>query len=365
MRNKRKIALILIYISFLLILFEGSSRLFLSIKPIARRIRITEDLTWHRKWVSRHQNGIEIYYKFDIYDRSKGWISKPNLRNMPVFEDKILNTNSSGLRGAKDYSYGKHPTNMRIVILGDSFTFGDGVSDTETYSYYLQQMIPTVEVINMGVHGYGHDQMLILFMEEGLKYQPDIVILGFVYADTYRNVLRFRDYAKPKFVFDNGELKVTNSPVPSPEDVLKWDWVRPRVYDIWSIIAFGLESPFGWHKEERDRLTEHILDQMVETIDKIDGIPIIVYLPQQDEIYDPSEVLEDEKFLFSYCQTNDKVHCFSSCPYFAEKIRQGESFKSKGHWNPIGHLTVAEAINDYLVTNNFIDRSKLSSDSSK
>jgi hypothetical protein len=42
------------------------------------------------------------------------------------------------------------------LILGDSFTFGDEVSDNETYSYYLQQMLPHTEVINMGVHGYGH-----------------------------------------------------------------------------------------------------------------------------------------------------------------------------------------------------------------
>jgi hypothetical protein len=41
-------------------------------------------------------------------------------------------------------------------------------------------MLPHTEVINMGVHGYGHDQMLILFGEEGVKYEPDIVILGFL-----------------------------------------------------------------------------------------------------------------------------------------------------------------------------------------
>jgi hypothetical protein len=38
----------------------------------------------------------------------------------------------------------------------------DEVSDDETYSFYLQEMLPQAEIINMGAHGYGHDQMLIL-----------------------------------------------------------------------------------------------------------------------------------------------------------------------------------------------------------
>ena len=48
---------------------------------------------------------------------------------------------------------------------------------------YFQELLPQAEVINFGVHGYGHDQMLIFFKEEGVKYKPDVVILGFVYQD--------------------------------------------------------------------------------------------------------------------------------------------------------------------------------------
>ena len=42
---------------------------------------------------------------------------------------------------------------MRILFLGDSYTFGDNVSDNETYPFYLQQMLPNTEVINMGGMG--------------------------------------------------------------------------------------------------------------------------------------------------------------------------------------------------------------------
>src|SRR5262249_42635873 len=141
-----------------------------------------------RSWVHRHQNSTEIYYMFDTYNSTKGWLSRSNVTDAHVFNNKTLNTNSRGLRGKSGFSYGKSSNKSRIVILGDSFTFGDEVSDNETYAYYLQEMMPDVEIINMGVHGYGHDQMLIFFKEEGIKYNPDFIILGFLPMDMSRNL---------------------------------------------------------------------------------------------------------------------------------------------------------------------------------
>ena len=81
-----------------------------------------------------------------------------------------MNTNSRGIRGTTEYDYINNSGKKRIVILGDSFVFGKEVSDNEKFPYYLQQYLPHIEVINIGVHGYGHDQILILFNEEGIKY---------------------------------------------------------------------------------------------------------------------------------------------------------------------------------------------------
>ena len=88
---------------------------------------------------------------------------------------------------------------VRILILGDSFTCGDEASDNETYSEPSPRNATQNRSDQHGVHGYGHDQMLILFKEEGVKYQPDVVILGFLPLDMSRNLLDFRDFAKPRF----------------------------------------------------------------------------------------------------------------------------------------------------------------------
>lgn len=352
--KKKRVLLLLVYAVFLVTLFEGSARLVFLVPQFSERLWEDEDYSWRRMWVRGHrESSQEMLYTFDVYDPSKGWMSKPNLRDMKVFGNKVLNTNSRGLRAKQEYSYRKDRNKVRILILGDSFTFGAEVSDDETYPYCLQQMLPHVEVINMGVHGYGHDQMLILLREEGLKYQPDIVMLGFLPMDMPRNLLQFRDYAKPKFVLDNGELKLTGTPVPRPEEVLKWDWLRPRTVDVFAIIRHKFRKSVGLYEKEKQQITTAILTEIIELTDSIHAIPIFVYLPSGDEIYYRPPFTRGEKFLFSVCRANDKVRCFSTRPYFVEKVAKGIFFEV-GHWDYAGHLTVAEAIKDYLVDQGYV-----------
>jgi lysophospholipase L1-like esterase len=158
---------------------------------------------------SNRKNKLESGYC--LYHPTRGWALKPNIHDMKVFDNKVLNSNSRGIRGTAEYSYNKNPSRTRILVLGDSFTFGEEVSDNETYPCNLQQLLPNTEIINLRMPGYGHDQMLIYLQEEGSKYTPDVVILGFLTPDMTRNMLMFRDYAKPKFILTNEQLSLVNS----------------------------------------------------------------------------------------------------------------------------------------------------------
>jgi len=354
MQKRKRPLLLFIYVVFLLVLFEGTARLSFMIPAISNRLQGDEDATWRRMWINRHTKDIEIFYAFDIYDPTKGWISKQNLRGMKAFDNKVLNTNSRGLRGEKEFSYSKHPNKARILILGDSFTFGDEVSDDETYPYYLQKMIPTAEIINMGVHGYGHDQMLILLKEEGIKYQPDIVILGFMQIDMHRNLLQFRDYAKPRFILDNDKLTIAGSPVPRPEDILNGDWARPRLYDVWLFFRHKELVISGLYAKQMKEVTKRLLDELVVTIEKVGAIPIFVYITTWGEINNQNTSASEESFLFSYCHENNMIHCFSTRPHFVDKIKHGVEFKPTDHWGPLGNLIIAEAIYKYLIAQDIV-----------
>lgn len=353
MKKKRKFVLVIIYIFILLALFEGFARITFSSEKRARRLWANESTSWQRSWVQRHKStGKEIYYKFDEYDSTKGWKTIPNITDMTVFEDKILNTNSIGLRGKTEYQLKKDPYKLRILILGDSYTFGEEVSDNETYPYYLENINPNYAVINLGVHGYGHDQMLITLKELGNKYNPDIVLLGFIHADMKRNMVNFRDFAKPQFRVANGQLVLTNVPVPSPDTVLKWDWLRPRIYDIFTIIRHQIAEKTGRYEIKKNKVTTAILNEIKNECDKIDATPIFIYLPIIPEIYSNEIRSEGEYYLAKLC--GEEITYFSTRPYLLNQVKKGVIFKERGHWGSNGNHAIAEAINQFLLENESI-----------
>ena len=116
----------------------------------------------------------------------------------------------------REYAEPKPDGVMRVLVFGDSLTFGDEVTDDETYVAHLQTMLPGTEVLNLGVHGYGHDQMLLYLKEVGARYKPDVILLGFTTIDMERNLLGFRDFMKPRFDLVRDHLVLRNTPIPEP-----------------------------------------------------------------------------------------------------------------------------------------------------
>ena len=189
----------LVYALYLFVIFEGGSRLFFSLGT-NHQWSPENSYSFRMNWVKKHRQRDQAFntrYSFDVHHPVCGWATKPNVTNLTVFGDEMLNTNSKGLRGRKEYGYTRNEATLRILLLGDSFSFGEGVSDHETFAQRLEDRFPNLEVINLGVHGYAHDQMLLALKEVGVKYKPDVVMLGFIGADMKRNSEKFRDYAKP------------------------------------------------------------------------------------------------------------------------------------------------------------------------
>lgn len=93
--------------------------------------------------------------------------------------------NSLGFRDWREYTLEKPPNTIRILVLGDSVTFGHGTLNETTYPYLLEQRLrswrPDVnwEVWNLGVPGYNTRQELIYLQEIGPLAKPDVVVVGF------------------------------------------------------------------------------------------------------------------------------------------------------------------------------------------
>jgi GDSL-like Lipase/Acylhydrolase family len=101
-----------------------------------------------------------------------------------------VKTGSQGLRD-RDYPEVKGPNEYRILVLGDSLTFGWGVSVYRTYPKVLERTLndrqsgkgTLYQVINAGVGNYNTVQEVAYFKERGIRYGPDEVILGFYIND--------------------------------------------------------------------------------------------------------------------------------------------------------------------------------------
>ena len=328
-----------------LALIEGSARVFMA----GLEATGFDEASWRNAWVRDRAGRREIFYSFDRFDPSKGWISKSNLRDHPAFAGIALSTNSAGLRGAREID-DFEPEQRRLLVLGDSFTFGDEVADDQVWPSRLEQALPNTRVVNFGVHGYGHDQMLILLRELGAKARPEIVVLGFVYPDIHRNLLGFRDFAKPRFEFRDGQLELLNMPLPTPEEVSRSALFRPAVLDVASVARGLLDARSGALDERARELTRHLLDALLAEIGRLGAQPVFVYLPVEGEIEDTSPApTSRERFLLDFCVERD-VACASLRLGFARAHAAGAELATVGHWGPRGHRIAADGIAAFVST---------------
>jgi hypothetical protein len=354
----RKLLVGLAYCAAVALFAEGTSRAVLSSDDFFRRVAGNDEASWRLRWVKRQKTGRRIYYAFDDYHPTRGWALRPNLRDVPAFPGKTVSSNSRGLRGTREYALDKPEGVTRIVVLGDSLTFGEDVGDDEVWPSRLEALLPGTEVLNLGVHGYGHDQMLLYLREEGLKYHPDVVVVGFLPDDMERNVVAFRDFAKPRFVLEDGRLALTNVPVPTPDDVLRREPYRPRFLDLLTMLRGHYLRRSRRDQEAMREITLPLLDEMTAATTAAGARPAFAYLPVYGEIDKPQPGMTGrERFFFSHWRRHG-IQSMYLRPYFLEKLRRGVEFKTYGHWGPLEHQTVAEGVKAYLVEKGLINASR-------
>lgn len=100
-----------------------------------------------------------------------------------------VDINSHGLRGPET-PYEKPAATYRILNLGDSVVMGWGVRFEDTYGQRLESLLNedaagklNVEVINAGVPGWSLENALAYLQAEGLRYDPDLILLDVTIAN--------------------------------------------------------------------------------------------------------------------------------------------------------------------------------------
>jgi len=118
-----------------------------------------------------------------------GYANKPLFKT--VWCGVSVSTNSVGFR-ENEITQEKPEDVFRIMVLGDSISFGWWVEREKTFPAILQRALSEkcrknrrVEVLNTGVIGYSTRQERIFFEKMGYKFKPDLVILAHCFNDLY------------------------------------------------------------------------------------------------------------------------------------------------------------------------------------
>lgn len=116
----------------------------------------------------------------------------PNLDTKETLSGKLtyhIKTNSQGLRSNRELSETKPENTIRVLCIGDSFTYGTGVDNEYTYpailSEYLEKQYPdkNIEVINAGVFLYDIIDEMDYYAEKGHIFKADFVVVQFYEND--------------------------------------------------------------------------------------------------------------------------------------------------------------------------------------
>ncbi len=207
------------------------------------------------QWNSKMDDYLKSSQWNIAYDSVTGWSFQPKTKSDR--DGYCYRFNSDGIRTAEmETVISKSPRSgiLRIGIFGDSFTCGDNVSYEYTWGHLLENRLKSagvdVEVLNFGVGAYGMDQSFLRWKNKGSAYDLDIVIFGLQLENINRNGNLARPlyeaqylcrvglpFLKPRFILEENELKLINSPTPSPEKTMEissdfGNW-RYSKYEYW------------------------------------------------------------------------------------------------------------------------------------
>jgi hypothetical protein len=137
-----------------------------------------------------------------VKDNTLGWKMRPSTKQ--PWGGVMVTTNAKGLRGP-EVAYEKPAGVVRVLYLGDSVAFGYMVARWQnTFPFIADTLVARaagvrVETIDAGVGGYSPWQEFRYLRDEGMRYDPDVVVVNFVLNDVTEKftLVQYGGYEEP------------------------------------------------------------------------------------------------------------------------------------------------------------------------
>ncbi len=282
------------------------------------------------------------------YDPVLGYRMRPDVVKVGSqwSADEPAWTNSQGWRD-EEMPRERNPDKRRVVVLGDSFTFGMGVDYGQRFSEYLE-LHPQLEVYNMGINGYGPDQACLLLEEEALDYDPDLVVLVTYISNDVDDVRYSRNghWPKPHFLLEDGELVL----VP-PERT--WDvnlrlssYLGEGLFDTWRLRLPDRVRAAAWKEADTVPLLVAIGARMQSRCQEA-GVPFLVLFGHHPHRVSEGPWENERRALEGFRELG--IPTIDSLPAIRAASEAGqELFLPNIHWNAAGHRLIADLLWDEI-----------------
>lgn len=176
-----------------------------------------------------------------IHDSLLGYVPRPGMRGN-VQNGGPISIDVDGFRFTGD---SQPSTDGLIAAVGDSYTYGEDVGDSEAWPAQLQAMTGR-RVLNAGVSGYGFDQIVLRAERLAEARRPSVIIVSFIADDIYRTEMRrLWWHDKPWFEVDEEQLVLKGVPVPN-RTKLPLE-VRVKMEDVLVRLPPMLQLLAGYH----------------------------------------------------------------------------------------------------------------------
>jgi len=222
------------------------------------------------------------------FDSKLGWSPIKNANY--VYNGLKISINSVGFRSSE-----VDPSKEHILVVGDSVTFGVGVSDDETLPYFLgrriQEKYKNIQVLNLGVPGYGIDQYYLRLKQHIVDLKPKIIIVLICSRNDLADSSSENPYGKKKpfFTLEDGVLKHPAKEIAflNCQNIFSKSWLLQK-----SFFASFRKSFCGTRSRSRKqtiKVVKALIEEVKNVAQKYEAKILFATMPQRDV------------FLLNYC----------------------------------------------------------------
>jgi hypothetical protein len=281
-----------------------------------------------------------------VADDRLGWVPRPGAivrHRLPGNYDVTYHIDRQGLR-ARAPAPG---VTVRVHVFGDSFTFGQGVEDNETYAARLQQAVgPVYEVVNYGVNGYGPEQMYLRMQHYADRIaEGDLVLWAPISEDLRRSFVDRRFIcalaAGQTLQIDSVAVLGADGFEPVPV-AARCRWLDAFLGRSFLPFANVVNTVLDWFIRPRLIANADRILARAAALAKAHGARFMLVL-----LVEPGECLSGSYAFDPVGLEQPHQSLFAACPTDPAAIHQLH-YPADGHWTPAGHRWAAQALLDLL-----------------